>query len=162
MSGNWGQVLTRPRARFNAAFLWGTSALAVLLALVVLALTAPTALAGDTLTAQGARLSSMFMPSGVADLRRSVDLGADQPTATYVTARTLGGALVVRTRNGHWLPWSGREADLADNGFAPADGRLEFKLLKEAIPAAELPMTVTIGYRTSAGLKFGIFEIRPQ
>lgn len=162
MSGDWGQVLTRPKALFDAAFRQGTPAVAILLVFILLPLMTPAALAGDTLTAQGARLSPIFMPSGSADLRRSVDLGADQPAATYVTARTLGGALLARNRNGYWLPWSGREEDLADNGFTAADGKLEFKLLKEAIPAAQLPMTVTIGYRTSAGLKFGMFEIRPQ
>lgn len=162
MSGDWGQVLTRPKARINAALRRGTPALAILLACCLLLPASPAALAGDTLTAKGARLTPIFMPASGADLRRSVDLGADQPIATYVTARTVGGALLVRTRNGYWLPWSGREEDLADNGFTAANGALEFKLLKEAIPASNLPMTVTIGYRTAAGMKFGMFEVRAQ
>lgn len=162
MSGDWGQVLTRPKALFTAAFRQGTPALAILLACIFLPPLASNALAGDTLSATGTRLSPVVMPAGVADLRRTVDLGADQPTATYVTARTLGGALLKRTRNGYWLPWSGREEDLADNGFTAADGKLEFKLLKEAVPAAQLPMTITIGYRTAAGLKYGLFEITAQ
>ncbi len=118
------------------------------------------AYAADKLTLTGARLLHVVPPTGGGDLRRSVDLGGDVPTATYVSARTRGGALMVRTRAGYWLPWSGREEDLADNGFTAAGGTLEFKLMKESLPEAALPITITIGYRTSAGLKFGIFEIR--
>lgn len=126
-------------------------------ALLPVALLAETA---DKLTLTGARLSHVVLPSSGADLRRAVDLGGDVPTATYVSARTRGGALMVRTRGGYWLPWSGHAEDLADNGFAAAGGMLEFKVLKESLPEAALPITVTIGYRTAAGVKFGMFEIR--
>lgn len=131
-----------------------------MLVAAALALGSPAALAGESLTTEGAWLQHVVLPAGAPDLRRSVDLNGDQPIATYVTARTAGGAMLMRTRNGYWLPWSGRVEDLADNGFAASAGTLEFKLTKETLPAQTLPLTVTVGYRTAAGVKFGMFEIR--
>ena len=68
----------------------------------------------------------------------------------------------MRTRQGYWLPWSGREDDLLDVGFVPRSGQLEYKLLKEDLPTPQLPVTVTVGYRTAAGVKFGFFELRAK
>jgi hypothetical protein len=161
MSGDRGQhVLSRPEPLCTAVPHRDAPALATLLACAVLIFFAWPAFAGEQLTLAGARLSHVVAQSGAFDLRRSVDLGGDQPTATYVAARTAGGAMLMRTRTGYWLPWSGREEDLADNGFAASGGTLEFKLMKESLPGAALPMTVTIAYRTAAGVKFGMFEIR--
>jgi hypothetical protein len=163
MSGDRGQhVLPRPATLCTAVAHRDGPAAAILLfcAFVIFILLAWPARAGDQLTLAGARLSHVVAQSGACDLRRSVDLGGDQPTATYVAARTAGGALLMRTRAGYWLTWSGREEDLTDNGFAASNGALEFKLVKESLPAAALPMTVTIAYRTAAGVKFGMFEIR--
>ncbi len=161
MSGDWGeQVLSRPATPFNAVLHWDAPALAILLTFAALVFAPASARAGEQLSATGARLAHVVLQSGAPDLRRAVDLGGDAPSATYVTARTAGGAMLMRTRHGYWLPWSGREGDLADNGFAASGGTLEFKLLKESLPAASLPVTVTIGYRTAAGVKFGWFEIR--
>ena len=96
------------------------------------------------------------------DLRRVVSLNGDQPLATYMTAHNASGAQLVRTRQGYWLPWSGREEDLSDVGLTPQSGTLEYKLLKEDLPTVQLPITVAIGYRTAQGVKFGVFEIRAQ
>lgn len=163
MSGDRGQqVLPRPATLFTAAKHGDVLARVLLLTFAMLLLPAvPPALAGERLSTTGARLAHVVLQPGVApDLRRAIDLGGDLPTATYVSARTVGGQLLARTRNGYWLPWSGREEDLADNGFTAAGGTLEFKLLKEPLPEAALPLTVTVGYRTPAGVKFGMFEIR--
>jgi hypothetical protein len=159
MSGHRGQVLPRPAKLFAAIPRGYASAFALLLAAAFFACPPP-AQAAEKLSLPGARLEHAVLPPGGADLRRSVDLGGDAPSATYVTARTRGGAMMQRTRHGYWLPWSGREEDLADNGFAASGGALEFKVLKEALPETALPITVTLGYRTAVGVKFGMFEIR--
>lgn len=117
------------------------------------------ATAGDALSSAGVRLAAVAVGPGSQDIRRSVDLAGDQPLATYVTARTASGAMLMRTRQGYWLPWSGRAEELSDTGTAAKNGALEFKILKEELTAASLPVTVTVGYRTAAGLKFGTFEI---
>jgi hypothetical protein len=120
---------------------------------------ASTASAGDTLSESGARLSAIAVSPGAQDVRRSVDLSGDQPIASYVTARSPAGAMLMRTRQGYWLPWSGRTEELSDTGASAKDGKLEFKILKEDLGAASLPITVSIGYRTAAGVKFGTFDI---
>ncbi|MGQ0676342.1 MAG: hypothetical protein ACT4N4_09720 [Rhodospirillales bacterium] len=161
MSGDWGEkVLPRPKTPSNAVLHRDAPALAVLLAFAILVLAPTQSRAGEQLSAAGARLAHVVMQPGVPDLRRAIDLNGDQPIATYVTARTVGGALMMRTRHGYWLPWSGREDDLVDNGFTASGGMLEFKLLKESLPSVSLPVTVTVAYRTAAGVKFGMFEIR--
>jgi hypothetical protein len=118
------------------------------------------AFAGDTLSDKGVRLTAVSVSPGAQDIRRSVDLGGDQPIASYVTARSPAGAMLMRTRQGYWLPWSGRSEELIDTGVTATGGTLEFKILKEELAAAHLPITVSIGYRTAAGLsKFGTFDI---
>lgn len=117
------------------------------------------AVAGDALSSAGGRLSAVAVGPGLQDIRRSVDLAGDQPLAAYVTARTASGAMLMRTRQGYWLPWSGRAEDLSDTGAAAKNNALEFKILKEELAAASLPITVTVGYRTAAEVKFGTFEI---
>ena len=97
-----------------------------------------------------------------ADIRRVVTLNGDAPLVTYATARNVSGANFVRTRQGYWLPWSGRTEDLLDAGFQAQSGSIEFKLLKEELPRAQLPITVSIGYRAASGIKFDTFEIRAQ
>lgn len=119
--------------------------------------------AGDVLTTAGARLEPSFVQPGVpSDVRRVVALNGDVPLATYLTARSVSGANLVRTRQGYWLPWSGRVEDLADAGFQAQSGTIEFKLLKEELSRAQLPITVSVGYRAASGVKFGTFEIRAQ
>jgi len=123
----------------------------------------PSALAGDTLKIGGTGLTPIVVQRGVPmDIRRSVDLNGDQPLASYVTAIGRTNENLMRTRQGYWLPWSGREDDLADAGFAARSGALEFKLAKEDFTGVSLPVTVTIGYRTAAGIKFGSFEIQAK
>jgi len=137
-------------------------AIVALLAFGGLPAFATPAAAGDTLTSAGIRLAAVSVSAGTQDIRRPVDLAGDQPLASYVTARTASGARLMRTRQGYWLPWSGREEELSDAGVAAQGGTLEFKILKEELTAASLPITVSIGYRTAAGLKFGTFEINAK
>ncbi|MCC6466877.1 MAG: hypothetical protein IT563_01035 [Alphaproteobacteria bacterium] len=121
------------------------------------------ALAGDRLAVGGVALTPIVIQPGAAtDIRRAVELNGDQPLATYVTASSRSGETLARTRQGYWLPWTGREEDLSDAGFTAKSGLLEFKLAKEDFAAAALPITVSIGYRTAAGIKFGSFEIRAK
>jgi len=123
----------------------------------------PAAVAGDTLKLGGANLTPIIIQRGVpADIRRAVDLNGDQPLASYVTAIGRTNENFVRTRHGYWLPWTGREDDLTDSGFTAKSGVLEFKLAKEDFAGVMLPVTVTIGYRTAAGIKFGSFEIQAK
>ncbi len=117
------------------------------------------AAAAEALTSAGVRLPAVVVSPGSQDIRRSVDLAGDQPVASYVSARTASGAMLMRTRQGYWLPWSGRTEELSDAGATVQGGALEFKILKEELTASSLPITVSIGYRTAAGLKFGTFEI---
>lgn len=121
------------------------------------------AAAGDTLKIGGTSLTPIVVQRGApVDVRRSVDLNGDQPLASYVTAIGRSNEQFIRTRQGYWLPWSGREEDLTDAGFAAKSGTLEFKLAKEDFAGVLLPVTVTIGYRTAAGIKFGSFEIQAK
>ena len=154
------QARPTPMAFRNAVSRWRGAATGLLLALGGLpAFAIPAVQAGDTLTATGARLAPVVAAPGINDIRRSVDLQGDQPSISFVTARTAGGALLIRTRNGYFLPWSGRDEDLTDCGFAPANGTLEFKILKQDLADMLMPVTVTVGYRTAGGVKFGTFEI---
>lgn len=137
--------------------------MALLLVVGLPGFTASAAQAGDVLTLDGARLEPTLVSAGVpADIRRTVTLNGDVPLVTYATARNVSGANFVRTRQGYWLPWSGRAEDLLDAGFQAQSGSIEFKLLKEDLPRAQLPITVSIGYRAASGIKFGTFEIRAQ
>jgi hypothetical protein len=119
--------------------------------------------AGDLLKIGGTSLTPIVIQRGVpADVRRVVDLNGDQPLASFATAIGQTNERLIRTRQGYWLPWSGREDDLVDAGFAAKSGTLEYKLAKEDFAGVVLPITVTIGYRTAAGIKFGSFEIQAK
>lgn len=147
----------------TASRLRDAAAVALLLAVGLPGFTASAVQAGDVLTLDGARLEPVLVSTGVAvDIRRMVTLNGDVPLVTYATARNVSGANFVRTRQGYWLPWSGRAEDLLDAGFQAQSGSIEFKLLKEDLPRAQLPITVSIGYRAASGIKFGTFEIRAQ
>jgi|266.fasta.fasta_contig_41_3576179_length_681_multi_4_in_0_out_0_1 hypothetical protein len=147
----------------TASRLRDAATVALLLAVGLPGFTASAVQAGDVLTLDGARLEPMLVATGVpADIRRVVTLNGDVPLVTHATARSVSGANFVRTRQGYWLPWSGRAEDLLDAGFQAQSGSIEFKLLKEDLPRAQLPITVSIGYRAASGIKFGTFEIRAQ
>lgn len=155
--------LARHALTATASRLRDAATVALLLAVGLPGFTASAVQAGDVLTLDGARLDPIMVPAGVpADIRRVVTLNGDVPLVTYATARSVSGASYVRTRQGYWLPWSGRAEDLLDAGFQAQSGSIEFKLLKEELPRTHLPITVSIGYRAASGIKFGTFEIRAQ
>ncbi len=148
---------------FSAAQRRAAAAVAFVLVAGLPGFTTQAAYAADVLTVVGASLDPSFVKTSITvDVRRVVTLNGDQPIATYMTARNVSGTQLVRTRQGYWLPWTGRAEDLADAGLTAQSGTLEYKLLKEDLSGAQLPITVSIGYRTAQGIKFGTFEIRAQ
>lgn len=147
----------------SASRLRGGMAAALLLAIALPAFSASAVQAGDVLASSGAALSPIVLDAGAStDVRRVVSLNGDQPVAVYAMASGSTGTRYVRTRQGYWLPWSGRTEDLVDAGFTAQGGQIEYKLLKEELPRSQLPITVTVAYRTAAEIKFGFFEIRSK
>jgi hypothetical protein len=131
-------------------------------ALVLFAL-AGTAAAQDRLSAQGVMLSQVRVIPASAAIQRIVQLDAGEVvTATYISLRTNDGRYLQRNNDGYWLPWSGQSAVLLDNRLQPVGSLLTFKVLKQDISDQSFPLTVSIAYRTAAGIKFGMFEVMPQ
>lgn len=127
------------------------------------ALSAASASAGDRLTVQGVMLSPVKVAPATAVISRTVDLDAgEQVASTYVSLRTADGKYLQRNNDGYWLPWSGTRDTLLDNRFLAVGGVLTFKVLKQDISQQSFPLTVSISYQGSAGLKFGVFEVLPQ
>jgi hypothetical protein len=130
---------------------------------LVLALSVGAASAGDALTVQGALLSQVKVTPSSAVVARTVDLVAGEVvTATFVTMRTPDGKYLQRNADGYWLPWGGARDALINNGFQAAGSALTFKVLKQDISSLSFPLTVSIAYQSSAGFKFGVFEVLPQ
>lgn len=115
-----------------------------------------------TLSEKGTRLGILYTSGKVDDLRFIVDLGGDQPTATYVWALVGSNDRRVRTNEGYWLPWNGRRESLIDNHFPAEDGKVTFKVLDQDIGKDNHGVTIRIGYRVGETLKFGIFVIVPK
>jgi hypothetical protein len=121
------------------------------------------ALAQDRLTAAGTALSQVKVAPASALVQRTVQLDAGEVvTATYVSLRNNNGLILQRTNEGYWVPWSGTGGALMDNRFQAVGNLLTFKVLKQDISDQSFPLTISISYRTSAGLKFGVFEVLPQ
>lgn len=118
--------------------------------------------AAESLTAQGARLANIRVAPAAANVSRTIALGGDAPTATYVTAHMPDGRALQRTNLGYWQPWDGDPDSLVDNGFSPVGGNLTFKILKEDISARFFPITITLAYRVGDQVKFGVFQIMPE
>ncbi len=122
-------------------------------------LAAPSQAAEYRLTEAGATLGALFTDGKVDDLRLTVALDGDQPTATYVFARIAAAYLRQRTNEGYWIPWDGNRDSLIDNRFTAQDGMIVYKLLDEDIGADNLGITIVIAYRTATSYKFGYFWI---
>ena len=118
--------------------------------------------AAETLTEAGSVLAGMATEVVEADVARTVDLAGDAPIATYVTAHMPDGKALQRTNLGYWVPWNGRVDELIDNHFTPSGDTLTFNILNEDISGQFFPITITLAYRTAAGLKFGVFQLSPQ
>jgi hypothetical protein len=114
------------------------------------------------LTLAGAALPAVTASLSPLDLRVSVDLQGDVPTATYVSARIGTAQLLQRTPAGQWVDWDGRDETRINDQFAAFGGRLTFVVNGADFSAPKFPVAVFIGYRTAAGLKFGYFTVTAQ
>ncbi len=137
----------------------GRTCLSLAAAVVCMLLAAPGQAAEYRLTEKGATLGVLFTDGKLDDLRLTVALDGDQPTATYVFARIAAAYLRQRTNEGYWIPWDGNRDSLIDNRFTAQDGMIVYKLLDEDIGADNLGITIVIAYRTAASYKFGYFWI---
>lgn len=128
------------------------------------ALSATSASAGDKLTLQGVVLSRVQVANAAdATITRTVEIDAgERVAATYVSLRTADGKYLQRNNDGYWLTWNGTRDALLDNYFQPVGNQLTFKVLKQDISRQSFPLTVSISYRSAAGVKFGVFEMTPQ
>jgi hypothetical protein len=127
------------------------------------ALSAASASAGDKLTVQGVVLSPVKVAPAAAVITRTVDLeSGEQVVRTYVSLRTADGKYLQRNNDGYWLTWNGTRDTLLDNKFQAVGSTLTFKVLKQDISQQSFPLTVSITYESSAGVKFGVFEVLPQ
>lgn len=126
---------------------------------VMMTATSP-AFAADTLSATGARLD----PEKVTDLTkvtitRTVELGGDLPTATYVIARGLTNQLLQRTNDGYWIPWDSQQSSLIDNKLTVQGGKLVYKVLSEDLSGALFPLSITLAYTADGAFKYGVFAV---
>ncbi|MSP42627.1 MAG: hypothetical protein EXR08_04585 [Alphaproteobacteria bacterium] len=112
------------------------------------------------LTVAGVQLAPVVVPDMTAAVvEKQVPLGRDMPEATYVVVQFAGVPALMRDRQGVFQPWDIDAAHLADNGFAPSGGQLNFKIFSQDLSDKNFPMTVTMYYRARGELKFGYFDI---
>ena len=112
------------------------------------------------LSVNGVRLAPVVLQNtaeGVVE--KSVALDGDTPEASFVVVQMPGGASLMRSREGVFLPWDRDTAHLADNGFEAVDGRLLFKVLNQDMTSSNFPIRVTLYYRAAGSLKFGYFDV---
>ncbi len=114
------------------------------------------------LSVDGARLGTLFTDGPVDDLRFTVALDGDVPTATHVWAVIGAAHRRQRTNDGYWVPWNGDPDSLIDNRFPVIDDRVVFKVLDEDIGDDNHGVTVAIGYLSGGILKYGLFGIIPE
>ncbi len=110
----------------------------------------------------GADLGTITTAGAVDDLRFTVDLQSDVPSATHVWATVGSNERRMRTNEGYWLPWNGNTKTLADNRFPVIDGKVVFKVMDEDIGADNHGVSISIGYRVGDRLKYGVFAILPK
>lgn len=147
----WG---ARVRPLFGAA--------GVLLAAWASALPAAADGAVHRLDPKGTMLGVLVTDGRLADLRFTVDLGGDVPLATHVWAVVGSSERRQRTNEGYWISWNGDTESLIDNHFPVVDGKVVFKVLKEDIGPDNHGVTVSTGYRTPEGLKYGYYGLVPK
>jgi hypothetical protein len=132
-------------------------------ALMLGLLLAGMAQAAESLTTTGARLADVPVdPSGAIDLRRTITVGDDSPSAYYVTANMPDGRRLQRNNLGYWLPWDGRASSLIDNRFTLNSGTVTYKILRQNIGDVFFPITITLAYRVNGTIKFGVFNVLPE
>ena len=111
------------------------------------------------LTEEGAQLGITSTTGKIDDLRFSVDLQGDVPTATYVWGTVGSNGFRVRTNEGYWIPFNGDPDKLIDNRVPVVDGKVQFKILDEDIGADNQGVGINIGYRAGGVLKYGAYAI---
>lgn len=127
------------------------------LAITLAALAAAPALASERLSAEGVALPALtFAPGGALEAR--VDAGGDKVLSVYTILRPASSNQAwMRDRDGYWSEWNGDRDALTPSAARRDGGDLVFKIFT-APPEGVGAMTVTIAYRTPAGLKYGWFE----
>jgi len=112
------------------------------------------------LTNLGVILPSVTVNAENVSLDLKVNVGNDEPSSTFVTAHTASGSVLQRNNLGYWIPWSGKLDELINNFSNRMGNELFVKILKEENMSNEMfPIRITVGYETSSGLKFGVFEL---
>ena len=150
------------RRRTRTGLAHGLRRSACALALVFGAASAFADEAVHRLSVDGARLGTLFTDGPVDDLRFTVALDGDVPSATHVWAVIGAAYRRQRTNDGYWVPWNGDPDSLIDNHFPVIDDRVVFKVLDEDIGADNMGVTISVGYRSGDVLKYGIFGIIPN
>ncbi len=113
--------------------------------------------AAERLTTEGAALPAVAFDKGGA-LEARIDAGGDEALEVYAMIRPASSnAVWMRDRDGFWTEWDGDRASLIPSAARKEGDDLVFKLF-EAPPKGVSAMTVTLAYRTAAGLKYGWFE----
>tara|TARA_B100001057_G_scaffold498320_1_gene604965 strand:- start:1093 stop:1542 length:450 start_codon:yes stop_codon:yes gene_type:complete len=112
------------------------------------------------LTELGVILPSIAVNAENVSIDLKVNVGNDEPSATFVTAHTASGGVLQRNNLGYWIPWSGKLDELINNFSTRTGNELFIKILKEENMSNEMfPIRITVGYETSSRLKFGVFEL---
>jgi hypothetical protein len=112
------------------------------------------------LTVAGVQLPPVVVPDmTVAVVDKQIALGPDIAQTTHVVVQFAGVPALMRDRQGVFQPWDLNPAHLADNGFPPSGGRLNFKVFSQDLSDKNFPMRVTLYYRANGELKFGYFDI---
>ena len=118
--------------------------------------------AEHVLTATGADLGSLYTTGKIDDLRFTVNLNGDEPSASYVWVIIGSNDYRVRTNEGYWLPWNRQNESLIDNQVPVIDGKMVFKVLDQDIGKDNHGINIRIGYKVGEVLKYGGFAILPK
>lgn len=115
------------------------------------------AAAAERLSAAGVALPAMsYAPGGALEAR--VDAAGDKVLSVHAILRPASSnEMWMRDRDGFWSEWNGDRETLAPSAARRDGGELVFKIF-EAPPAGVRAMTITLAYRTPAGLKYGWFQ----
>jgi hypothetical protein len=114
------------------------------------------------LAVRGVELAPVAVDSAHVDISIAIDLGGDVPLASYMTARPRGLRALQRNAAGAWVVWDERPESLIDNRFGSSGGKLVFAVTGADFSKQSFPVAVSVAYRTSAGVKFGVFTMTPK
>lgn len=119
------------------------------------------AFAGEPLSLEGARLENVSYPPGGA-LEIRVDAAGDEVLSAHAILRLASTNIaLMRDRDGFWTDFSGRREDLIESAAYRDGDDLVFKIFRTPPEGLLGPLTVTVAYRTEAGLKFGWLQAGP-